>query len=236
MITGVVILDHWGVVEADVAIRDGKIRALGKAYNPETMSKIHEGRTDAPTDFVIGPETEVISGKGRYQGRVNGPSDTAPRLRRHLPGHRWAERPGRGTARHLATRGARHLALVPRRGARAPEAAALLADLESAGVTAHVHTAVVAAKVRGAEILHELTRNRPLDLFVVHSSVAALIGNQHQAPYAAADLCMEALMRRRRDHGQPGLALAWGGISETGHFARTRMADTIIRSGIGASI
>ncbi|MER5756730.1 urease subunit alpha [Streptomyces sp. NPDC002088] len=65
VITGVVILDHWGVVKADVAIRDGKIRALGKAYNPETMSKIHEGRTDGPTDFVIGPETEVISGKGR---------------------------------------------------------------------------------------------------------------------------------------------------------------------------
>lgn len=70
VITGVVILDHWGVVKADVAIRDGRITALGKAYNPETMDKIHEGRTDGParvrpTDFVIGPETEVISGKGR---------------------------------------------------------------------------------------------------------------------------------------------------------------------------
>ncbi|MPY47600.1 urease subunit alpha [Streptomyces acidicola] len=70
VITGVVILDHWGVVKADVAIRDGRITALGKAYNPETMDKIHEGRTDwptrvRPTDFVIGPETEVISGKGR---------------------------------------------------------------------------------------------------------------------------------------------------------------------------
>ncbi len=65
VITGVVILDHWGVVKADVAIRDGKISALGKAYNPETMDPIHEGRTDGPTDFVIGPETEVISGKGR---------------------------------------------------------------------------------------------------------------------------------------------------------------------------
>ncbi|MGW2613020.1 urease subunit alpha [Streptomyces mirabilis] len=65
VITGVVVLDHWGVVKADVAIRDGEISALGKAYNPETMDKIHEGRTDGPTDFVIGPETEVISGKGR---------------------------------------------------------------------------------------------------------------------------------------------------------------------------
>ncbi|MFF8989317.1 urease subunit alpha [Streptomyces sp. NPDC014983] len=73
VITGVVILDHWGVVKADVGIRDGYIAALGKAYNPETMPKIHEGREDVagwperarPTDFVIGPDTEVISGKGR---------------------------------------------------------------------------------------------------------------------------------------------------------------------------
>lgn len=65
VITGVVILDHWGVVKADVGIRDGMITALGKAYNPETMPAIHEGRSDGPTDFVIGPETEVISGKGR---------------------------------------------------------------------------------------------------------------------------------------------------------------------------
>ncbi|MET9922392.1 urease subunit alpha [Streptomyces sp. NPDC006435] len=65
VITGVVVLDHWGVVKADVAIRDGMIVALGKAYNPETMNRIHEGRTDGPTDFVVGPETEVISGKGR---------------------------------------------------------------------------------------------------------------------------------------------------------------------------
>jgi urease subunit alpha len=65
VIIGAVILDHWGVVKADVAIRDGRITALGKAYNPETMDKIHEDRTDGPTDFVIGPDTEVISGRGR---------------------------------------------------------------------------------------------------------------------------------------------------------------------------
>ncbi|MFI2780244.1 urease subunit alpha [Streptomyces sp. ALB3] len=71
VVTGVVILDHWGVVKADVAIRDGRIVALGKAYNPETMDPLHEegarhnGIGPRPTDFVIGPDTEVISGKGR---------------------------------------------------------------------------------------------------------------------------------------------------------------------------
>ncbi|WP_258045256.1 urease subunit alpha [Streptomyces sp. SM11] len=71
VITGVVVLDHWGIVKADVALRDGNIVALGKAYNPETMNPLHEGAEPhngigpRPTDFVIGPDTEVISGKGR---------------------------------------------------------------------------------------------------------------------------------------------------------------------------
>ncbi|MEV0406494.1 urease subunit alpha [Actinoallomurus sp. NPDC050550] len=64
VITGVVVLDHWGVVKADVAIRDGRIVALGKAYNDETMDPVHDGHPHA-TDFVIGPETEVIAGNGR---------------------------------------------------------------------------------------------------------------------------------------------------------------------------
>lgn len=64
VITGAVILDHWGIVKADVAIRDGRIVALGKAYNDETMDRLHDGHATA-TDFVIGPETEVISGNGK---------------------------------------------------------------------------------------------------------------------------------------------------------------------------
>ncbi|MFE9368090.1 urease subunit alpha [Streptomyces sp. NPDC006978] len=71
VITGAVVLDHWGIVKADVAIRDGHIAALGKAYNPETMDPLHEdgashnGIGPKPTDFVIGPDTEVIAGNGR---------------------------------------------------------------------------------------------------------------------------------------------------------------------------
>lgn len=58
VITGAVVLDHWGVVKADVGLRDGRIAALGKAGNPETMDGVHP-------DLVIGPETEVIAGNGR---------------------------------------------------------------------------------------------------------------------------------------------------------------------------
>ncbi|MFV2174035.1 urease subunit alpha [Actinomadura sp. LOL_016] len=64
VITGVVVLDHWGVVKADVALRDGRVEALGKAYNPETMTRRHDDHPIA-TDIVIGPETEIISGNGK---------------------------------------------------------------------------------------------------------------------------------------------------------------------------
>lgn len=57
VITGAVVLDHWGVVKADVGIRDGRITALGKAGNPETMDGIHP-------DLVIGPSTEIMAGNG----------------------------------------------------------------------------------------------------------------------------------------------------------------------------
>ncbi|WP_328540015.1 urease subunit alpha [Streptomyces sp. NBC_00344] len=58
VITGAVILDHWGVVKADIGIRDGRISGIGKAGNPDTMDGVH-------ADLVIGPETEVIAGNGR---------------------------------------------------------------------------------------------------------------------------------------------------------------------------
>ena len=58
VITGVVVLDHWGVVKADVGIRDGRVVALGKAGNPDTMDGVHP-------DLVIGPGTEIIAGNGK---------------------------------------------------------------------------------------------------------------------------------------------------------------------------
>ncbi|WP_310723580.1 urease subunit alpha [Streptomyces sp. N2A] len=76
VITGALILDWWGVVKADVGIRDGKVHAIGKAYNPETMDKISDFEKTAreqageklpvtATNFVVGPSTEAISGNGR---------------------------------------------------------------------------------------------------------------------------------------------------------------------------
>ena len=47
------ILDHWGVVKADIGVRDGRIVGIGKAGNPDTMDGVHPA-------LVIGPSTEII--------------------------------------------------------------------------------------------------------------------------------------------------------------------------------
>jgi urease subunit alpha len=58
VITGAMILDHWGVVKADVGVRDGRIVGIGRAGNPETMDGVHPA-------LVIGANTEILSGNGR---------------------------------------------------------------------------------------------------------------------------------------------------------------------------
>ena len=56
VITNALILDHWGIVKADIAIRDGHIAAIGKAGNPDVQPNV---------TIVIGPGTEVIAGEGK---------------------------------------------------------------------------------------------------------------------------------------------------------------------------
>ena len=57
VITGAVVLDHWGVIKADVGVRDGRIVALGKAGNPDITEGVHP-------QLVIGPSTEILAGNG----------------------------------------------------------------------------------------------------------------------------------------------------------------------------
>jgi urease subunit alpha len=56
VITNALILDHWGVVKADIGIRDGRIAAIGKAGNPDVQSGV---------GIIVGPGTEVIAGEGK---------------------------------------------------------------------------------------------------------------------------------------------------------------------------
>jgi urease subunit alpha len=56
VVTNALILDHWGIVKADIAIKDGRIAAIGKAGNPDVQPNV---------TIVIGPGTEVIAGEGK---------------------------------------------------------------------------------------------------------------------------------------------------------------------------
>lgn len=55
VITNAVVLDYWGIVKADVAVKNGRITAIGKAGNPDIQPEI---------TIVIGPGTEIIAGEG----------------------------------------------------------------------------------------------------------------------------------------------------------------------------
>jgi urease subunit alpha len=56
VITNALILDHWGIVKADIGIKNGRIAAIGKAGNPDTQAGV---------DIIIGPGTEAIAGEGK---------------------------------------------------------------------------------------------------------------------------------------------------------------------------
>src|SRR5580765_6182778 len=56
VITNVLIIDHWGIVKADIGLKDGRIAAIGKAGNPDVQPGV---------DIVVGPGTEVIAGEGK---------------------------------------------------------------------------------------------------------------------------------------------------------------------------
>jgi NADPH:quinone reductase-like Zn-dependent oxidoreductase/acyl carrier protein len=69
---------------------------------------------------------------------------------------------------------------------------------------------VLRPKVTGAWVLHELTRELELDLFVMFSSAAAVWGSKAFAHYAAANQFLDALAHHRRARGLPGLSVNWG--------------------------
>ena len=56
VITNAVIVDHWGIVKADIGLKDGRIVAIGKAGNPDTQPGV---------DIIVGPGTEAIAGEGK---------------------------------------------------------------------------------------------------------------------------------------------------------------------------
>jgi len=56
VITNAIVLDHWGIIKADVSLRGGRIHRIGKAGNPDVQPGV---------DIIIGPGTEIIAGEGK---------------------------------------------------------------------------------------------------------------------------------------------------------------------------
>jgi len=187
---------------------------------------------------------------------------------------------GLATARWLVERGARHLAIVGRSGARSPEAREALAEFKAAGIRVHagaldiadaravktlfqtiakemaplggvIHAAMVLddamianidaerlksvlkPKVAGAEHLDRLTRDLPLDYFVLFSSATTVIGNPGQGAYVAANGFLEGVARQRRAAGKPALAIAWGAIEDVGLLARSHSLKDALANRVG---
>ena len=98
VITNALILDHWGIVKADVGIKDGRIGAIGKAGNPDIQPGVN---------IIIGPGTEVIAGEGKILTAGGFDSahpfhlPAADRRRADVRRHHHARRRHRPGARHL---------------------------------------------------------------------------------------------------------------------------------------
>ncbi len=95
---------------------------------------------------------------------------------------------------------------------------------------------VMAPKVNGAWNLHTLTADRTLDLFVLFSSAASLIGSPGQANYAAANAFLDSLAHYRRARGMPALSINWGAWSHVGLATRMDRDSRIAELGMSITL
>lgn len=91
---------------------------------------------------------------------------------------------------------------------------------------------VMGAKVEGTLHLHSLTKDKPLDYFVVFSSIAAILGNLGQANHTAANAFLDALVYERRAMGLPALSINWGAVAEVGSAAKKQIGEQLKEIGI----
>ncbi|WP_143587723.1 type I polyketide synthase, partial [Streptomyces alboverticillatus] len=171
-----------------------------------------------------------------------------------LTGRRGPEAPGaEELAADLRDLGAR-VTLVACDAADRKAVAALLRTLEEdeEPLTAVVHAAgmpqfspladtrladladVVSAKVAGAVHLDELLGDRPLDAFVLFSSVSGVWGSGSQAAYSAANAFLDGLAERRRARGLAGTAMAWGPWADGGMAGDEEARSHLRRRGLPA--
>ena len=91
---------------------------------------------------------------------------------------------------------------------------------------------VLGPKLDGAWTLHVLTRDLPLDLFVLYSSTASLLGSPGQANHAAANGFLDALAHVRRQRGLPATSINWSAWAQVGAAARPDVERRLAAQGI----
>jgi NAD(P)-dependent dehydrogenase (short-subunit alcohol dehydrogenase family) len=90
--------------------------------------------------------------------------------------------------------------------------------------------AVLRPKLGGALALDMLTREDPIDLFLMFSSATTFLGAPGQGVYVAANMALEALARHRHAERLPALTVSWGPIADAGYLAtRPEVRDTLAR-------
>ncbi len=92
---------------------------------------------------------------------------------------------------------------------------------------------VLAPKVFGGAILDRISREQPVDLFVLFSSIASVLGSPGQGNHAAANAYLDALAHRRRADGLPALSINWGAWSEIGAAVRHGVDKRVGDQGVG---
>lgn len=111
--------------------------------------------------------------------------------------------------------------------------AAVIQDAPIQNMDADQVSSVFSAKMLGARNLHEATIGDPIEMFVLYSSISAVVGNPGQAAYVGANLYLDALAQDRRALGLPGLSVGWGAILDTGFLTRHENVRDMLKSRTG---
>lgn len=126
----------------------------------------------------------------------------------------------------------RHKGLLPLKGVF--HAAMVIDDALIGNLDPERMSCVLVPKIKGAWNLHELTRDRGLDHFMLYSSVTTYIGNPGQANYVAANAWLEGLAVLRRAHDLPVTCIGWGPIGDAGYLTRNQAVKDSLASRLGA--